>query len=598
MKLYDSMLYPRETSQRYVVDLCGYWNFKIDKEHNGRGDGWQNGLDESILMAVPSSFNDVFTEKKIRDFAGDVWYERAFYVPEEWKEKNLEIRFGSATHKAEVWINGHEMGKHKGGFMPFAAKLNDIVKFGEPNIIVVAVSNLLDFTTLPLGRIEMLSDGRQIVLPHFDFFNYAGLHRAVKLVVTPIERVEDITVVTDIQGTDGIIEYDIETSGESDVHVEVYDEDGELVGESSGKRSEIVIEDAKLWCPGNAYLYKLKVKIVNVCEVVDEYYLNVGIRTVEVKGNRFLINNEPFYFKGFGKHEDCEYHGRGFNPVVALRDFELLDWINANSVRTSHYPYAEEFYQLADRKGIVIIDEVAAVGFQAVMNAVDKSVFEEEIVHSETLEYHKLEVERLIKRDKNHPSVVMWCLTNEPDSKNPHSEKYFEEIYAHGRTLDAQNRPLTYANFMYIKFEECKLHQFVDVIGLNRYWGWYEKPGEQFVDAMESFKNDLEEFSTPGKPIIFFEYGADTMSGVHKLPSVTFSEEYQVEFLDAYHKMFDDFDNVIGEQVWNFADFQTTEGPLRVDGNKKGIFTRTRQPKQAAFTLRNRWKKIGDNHKS
>lgn len=598
MNLYDSMLYPIESSQRYVVDLCGYWKFKIDTDHNGREKGWSTGLVDSVLMAVPSSFNDIFTEKNIRDHAGDVWYERTFFVPKEWENKNLEIRFGSATHRAEVWVNGQAMGNHKGGFMPFAVNLKDVVKFGEENTLVVAVNNLLDLTTLPLGKTKILSDGRKVVLPHFDFFNYAGIHRAVKLVVTPNERVEDITVVTDINGKNGLINYDIETSGENEVNIEVYDEDKKLVAEAVGKKGEIIIKDANLWCPGNAYLYNFKVKIVNGQEVIDEYHIEVGIRTVEVKGNRFLINGEPFYFKGFGKHEDSEYHGRGFDPVVALRDFELLDWINANSVRTSHYPYAEEFYQLADRKGIVVVDEVAAVGFQAVVKVAHTDIFAKEIVQTETLEYHKLETERLIKRDKNHACVVMWCLTNEPDSKASASEKYFKELYTHARTLDVQNRPLTYTNFMYIKFEECKLHQFVDVIGLNRYWGWYEKPGEEFVDAMETFKEDLESFSSAGKPIIFFEYGADTMSGIHKLPSVTFSEEYQVEFLEAYHEMFDSFDNVIGEQVWNFADFQTTEGAMRVDGNKKGVFTRTRQPKRAAFSLKERWNKIGNHHKA
>ncbi|GAA0181392.1 beta-glucuronidase [Clostridium sediminicola] len=598
MNLYDSMLYPRETSQRYVVDLSGYWKFKIDTDHNGRQKGWTNGLVDSVLMAVPSSFNDIFTEKKIRNHAGDVWYERTFFIPKELENKNLEIRFGSATHKAEVWVNGEEMGTHKGGFMPFAVKLNDVVKYGEENTLVVAVNNLLDFTTLPLGRTSTLADGRKVVLPHFDFFNYAGLHRAVKLVVTPKERIEDITVVTDINGKEGIIKYDVKTSGDNEVNIEVYDEDKKLVAEAEGNNGEITINDAKLWQPGNAYLYNFRAKIVKGEKVVDEYYIEVGIRTVKVKGNRFLINGDPFYFKGFGKHEDSEYHGRGFDPVVALRDFELLDWINANSVRTSHYPYAEEFYQLADRKGIVVVDEVAAVGFQAVVKVEHKPVFSEEIVQTETLQYHKLEVERLIKRDKNHPCVVMWCLTNEPDSKDSACEKYFEEVYSHARALDVQNRPLTYTHYMEIKFEECKLHQYVDVIGLNRYWGWYVKPGEEFVDAMEIFKKDLDEFSTPGKPIIFFEYGADTMSGIHKLPSVTFSEEYQINFLEAYHKMFDSYENVIGEHVWNFADFQTTEGPMRVDGNKKGVFTRTRQPKSAAFNLKKRWGKIDNNHKA
>ncbi|MCZ9990335.1 hypothetical protein OFQ66_10950 [Brachyspira hyodysenteriae] len=87
-----------------------------------------------------------------------------------------------------------------------------------------------------------------------------------------------------------------------------------------------------------------------------------GIRTVKVEGTKFLINGKPFYFTGFGKHEDSEIAGRGYNPPVIKRDFELIKWVGANSFRTSHYPYSEEIMQAADREGIVIIDEVAAVG--------------------------------------------------------------------------------------------------------------------------------------------------------------------------------------------------------------------------------------------
>lgn len=91
------------------------------------------------------------------------------------------------------------------------------------------------------------------------------------------------------------------------------------------------------------------------------------------------------------------------------------------------------------------------------------------------------------------------------------------------------------------------------------------------------------------KPFLFTEYGADTDAGVHKLPSVQWSEEYQCEYLTMQHEVFDMFEAVVGEQVWNLCDFQTGEGIMRVDGNKKGVFTRDRQPKAAAYVLKERW---------
>ena len=98
----------------------------------------------------------------------------------------------------------------------------------------------------------------------------------------------------------------------------------------------------------------------------------------------------------------------------------------------------------------------------------------------------------------------------------------------------------------------------------------------------------------PGKPVMFTEYGADTVCGMRDTTSVMFTEEYQVEYLEANHEVVDKFPNFIGEQVWNFADFATSQGIIRVQGNKKGIFTRDRKPKMAAHYLRNRWHNIPD----
>ena len=116
------------------------------------------------------------------------------------------------------------------------------------------------------------------------------------------------------------------------------------------------------WDPGDGYLYELEVQLVQGDAVVDSYTQSVGVRTVKVDGIRFLINGEPFSFKGFGKHEDVPVIGKGHNDAYLLHDFELLKWIGANSFRTSHYPYAEDVLDYADRQGIVVIDETAAVG--------------------------------------------------------------------------------------------------------------------------------------------------------------------------------------------------------------------------------------------
>lgn len=606
-----AFLYPQETMTRRVKDISGIWRFKLDKSNEGHHCNWKDGLTDTIDMAVPSSYNDIFTEKEMRDHCGDVWYETDVIIPSEWKNKDIFVRFGSATHKATVWVNGIEVISHVGGYMPFAGLLNDCVDFDNKNKIVVVVNNELSRTTIPCGHVDEYEDGVREVKPWFDFFNYAGIHRPVKLMALPKHRLSDITVITDFEGTLGKVDYTLEVNlpEGAQIIVKLYDENGTQVAENIGAEGQLRVENVHLWQPGKGYLYTLETSIKIGGAIVDQYPLEVGIRTVKVEGTKFLINNEPFYFKGFGKHEDSEHRGRGYDPVVNLRDMELMDWINANSMRTSHYPYAEEFMQLANRRGLVVIDETPAVGQWDMMltgggiagagaggkAAVEKvEFFSNEDVFTEGMAAHKHAIEELFKRDKNHPCVVLWSLSNEPDTSQKRSDEYFREIFDFARTLDPQSRPLTFVNFMKALYGDCHAHKHVDVICLNRYYGWYFMSGLEMRDSGKAFAKELAGWATEGKPIIITEYGADTTAGVHKLPSVQWSEEYQVEYLDQQHFAFDSCEAVVGEQMWNFADFQTWEGIIRMDGNKKGAFTRNRQPKMAAHHLRKRWANIPD----
>ena len=121
--------------------------------------------------------------------------------------------------------------------------------------------------------------------------------------------------------------------------------------------------------------------------------------------------------------------------------------------------------------------------------------------------------------------------------------------------------------------------------------GWYISGGPDISDAVEKFHDEMKRWEAKGfnGPIVFTEFGTDTLATEHKLPSVMWSQEYQCEYLEENFKVFDTYDFIQGELVWNFADFQTGQGIMRVNGNKKGLFTRQRQPKDAAFTMKKRW---------
>lgn len=602
-----SLLYPCESSARRVVSLDGMWRFAFDPQGQGVDKGWTMALPESITMPVPASFCDFFTDKDSREYCGDFWYETDFFVPGEWEGKDIAVRFGSVTHHARIFVNGVEVTAHEGGFLPFDAAVTDIVRYNQHNHLAVLANNELNETMLPAGRTTTLSNGKKMAMPYFDFYNYAGIHRPVKLMALPKERVLDFSVVHSISGTAADVAYTVTTNGDHAVCVDVYD-GAEKVAHADGKSGTLHIENVRLWNVHAAYLYNFVIRITDGETVVDEYREKIGIRTFEIKDGNFLLNGKAVYLRGFGKHEDADIRGRGLDLATVKRDYELMKWIGANCFRTSHYPYAEELYQMADEEGFLVIDEVPAVGFmESTMNFLSASQgngkkvgwFEKETT-PQLLENHKAALIDMINRDKNHASVIAWSILNEPQCTSEGTEAYFKTLFDLAHEIDPQKRPRTYAIVMMSLPNNSKGQQFADFISLNRYYGWYVMGGMNIVDAEAAFRREMDGWSMAlhGRPMIFTEYGADTMPSEHKLPSVMWSQEYQNEYLDMNHAVFDSYDFVKGELVWNFADFQTTEGIMRVNGNKKGIFTRQRQPKDAAFHFRARWTSLPVDYKA
>ncbi|MFS0724325.1 beta-glucuronidase [Paenibacillus sp. 1P07SE] len=594
------MLYPIITESRTVIDLNGIWNFKLDPGDGLANHWYREKLTDPLPMAVPSSYNDIGVASDIRNHVGWVWYEREFTVPSLLLSERIVLRFGSATHQANVYVNGKLAAEHTGGYTPFEAELNELLQSGN-NRLTVAVNNILDESTLPVGKLverDIEGLGKQVRNhPNFDFFNYAGLHRPVKIYTTPKSYVQDITLVHELIGQDAKVSYNVDYTGDADVAVTILDENGQVVATAAGAVGSVTIASVHLWEPLKAYLYTFRVQLHREGMPMDSYELPFGVRSVEVRDGQFLINGKPFYFKGFGKHEDTPIHGRGLNEPANVMDFQLMKWMNANSFRTSHYPYSEEIMRLADREGMVVIDEVAAVGlhlnFIATLSpgAPRRETWKE----IQTKEAHQAAIRELIARDKNHACVVMWSIANEPAADEEGADGYFEPLVRLTKELDPQQRPVTIVTMVGKGTSHCKVAKLIDVLCLNRYYGWYVEGGEWEIASLQLLQ-ELQEWQQlfPDKPIIMTEYGADTIAGFHDVDPVMFTEEFQVRFLEANHQSFDQCPNFVGEHVWNFADFNTSQGIFRVQGNKKGVFTRDRKPKAAAQAMKQRWADIPD----
>lgn len=563
------MLYPIMNACRSTSSLDGIWQMKAvanDYVPTAPATG-------TIDIAVPASYNDQICDIQLRDHVGKVLFERTFSYPVE-EGKNYRIRFSALSHKGDIYLNGEKIASAVSGYLPVDAP----VKLQKNNRLSVVIDNRLTYETMPVSVYDPETNKQTI---NFDFYNFTGIHRNVILYTVPDKWIEDITVETFVDDCADKVKISVE--GVENAKVDILDAEGLCVVEGAPVNTVFSIPEPKLWNVGKAYLYNARVYTDS-----DEYTLHFGIRKVSVDNKSFYVNGEKVYFKGYGRHEDFFVFGKGTNLPLLIKDYNLMNWNNANSFRTSHYPYGEEVYDMADKLGYLVVDEVQAVA----VNWAD-DLFHPDRVSDKTLAVHKECITQMIKRDKNHPCVVMVSIANEPDSWSKGAREYYKAVIDHTRALT--DLPLTLALYCQ-KPEDDVVFDMLDVISLNRYYGWYDYSANgdashgELADVERSVRDEMKRwYAKYNIPILVTEFGADTIEGNHCWPPETFSEEYQVEIIDRFCKAFDSLDFCIGEQVWNFADFRTKQGLLRPRGNRKGVFTRDRQPKMAAHYLRRRW---------
>ena len=588
------MLYPKNTQTRTCISLNGIWNFALVPE--GETYTASEPLKNGRPMPVPCAYNDIYEGREIREHVGIVVYEREIEsVPAENGERFL-LHFGSVAHRCQVYWNGVRLGAHSGGFLPFSFDVTGHVRRGHNRLTVLA-DNRVDHTTLPCGTVqERRAPGipaRQLDLPNFDFFNYGGILRPVSLYRVPGTHIESIRVF----GTmDGVMHYEVTAFGTGDCAVSVWD--GErLLWEGEGFQGEAVFSNITPWCPETPKLYALEVVLRDVGGGEDRYTEWFGFRTVDVRSCGLYLNGKKIYLKGFGKHEDVPVIGRGFCEPYQVKDLALMKWMGANSFRTSHYPYSEEMMQLCDRMGILVIDEAPAVGMHTTFTATGMRVDVTSPTWEtlQTQDHHRDVLREMIARDENHPSVIAWSVANEPASEEPGAYGYFKPLFELVRELDPQHRPVTFATHGEATVETCEVAALCDILMLNRYYGWYSQEGD-LPAARAILSDELDRYHAryPDKPVMLGEFGADAVAGLHDTTAQMFSEEYQKDMIAAYCAVLDEKPYVFGEHVWNFADFATAESVKRVQGNKKGVFTRDRKPKLAAWYLKSRWKTCCD----
>lgn len=250
--------------------------------------------------------------------------------------------------------------------------------------------------------------------------------------------------------------------------------------------------------------------------LVDAREMDIGIRKVEVKSDGFYVNDEKIYLQGFSRHECFPILGKAVKGAVLRRELDTLKRMGANIFRTSHYPHCRETYELADRLGLMVIDEFCFLGGNAEREGQEK-----------VRQRGKQMLEELIRRDRNHPSVVIWSVGDEPANRIPEVAEFVRQLMDHARTLDP-TRPVMFCgcDFDWAGDPDKKGEAIIedlavgdsDIMDIHNYPGWYDNFGQLDV-GVEKFSKIIDLlYRKHRKPIMVGEFGAGAISGLHSDP--------------------------------------------------------------------------------
>ena len=326
-------------------------------------------------------------------------YKRSFEIPENWMENDTILRFEGVDSAYDVWVNGEHVGFSKVSRLPAEFDISSYINKGENQVTV---------------RVYKWSDGTY--LEDQDMWWFSGIYRNVSLISAPKARIEDCRIHADLDDsyTTGLFDAQIRLAGEGILKWVLADAEGVTAasGEAEAGESASIsarLESIRTWTAETPYLYTLTLSMEQNGAVSHQVSYRLGFRRAEVKGNVFTVNGKAVLINGVNHHDYSPEGGRTVDLEVMRQDVLLMKQHNINAIRFSHYPSIEAIYDFCDEYGMYVIDEadLECHGFEwaHVYDMItDDPSWENAYVDRAV---------RMVERDYNHPSIIMWSLGNE-----------------------------------------------------------------------------------------------------------------------------------------------------------------------------------------
>jgi beta-glucuronidase len=551
------------TPDRNKIVLDGWWAFCTDPDDKGEEAGYVSAFpDRQRAITVPGCWN---TEFGMYGYHGAAWYRKGFDSDFEGQAK---LTFGAVADLARVWLNGEYLGEHEGGFTAFHFVAR--VEHGE-NELVVRVDNRHSETTLPKDAV--------------DWFPYGGITRSVICEQVHTVYIDHVHI---LGGIDGQVEVRAYVRNRTPSAVTVpfsVTVDGQRRTETATiaadtrqeERLTLQIPNPQLWSPDSPHLYTAVVELGT-----DLHQERFGLREIRTEGSDILLNGKKIWIRGVNRHEDHPDWGFAQPDKLMQRDIEIIQDLNCNAVRGSHYPNHPTFLDLCDEAGLLFFAELPGWQYSAAQIATEPT--KGKLQHM---------LREMIDEQFNHPCIYTWSMHNECQTEvsmdgDVDLSSAMAELIGLARDLD-ETRLVTYVSHRY--WHDKHFH-LADMICLNEYIGWYvpEIEGSDFPDYLRRMAELY-----PEAPILVTEFGAGGIAGEHSMAAVKWSEEYQVQQVTSQIEAMRENEHVAGCYIWQYCDIAIH--PRRALGrprsmNNKGLVDEYRRPKSAYYAVRDLFGRI------
>ena len=565
-------------AQRENILINQDWNFRfshqVDKNSSRRVDLPHTWNAQDALSGKPDYKRGIGN------------YDKKLFIRSEWKGKRLFLRFEGANCVSNVFINGKQIGEHRGGYGAFIFEITDKVNYGKDNTVLVRVNNGEQLDVMPLVG---------------DFNFYGGIYRDVHLLVT-----EDICISHLDYDSPGVylfkqhvgekqaavlarINLSNGTEHPRQATLRLQVKEGDKVVYQADKKVTVAphtsvqpeemsftLLNPRLWNGReDPFMYQTVITLVKDGKEIDKVEQPLGLRYYATDADRgFFLNGKHLPLHGVCRHQEWAEVGNALRPMHHEEDTRLMLEMGVNAIRLAHYPQATYMYDLMDRNGIVTWAEIPFVGpgGYADKGFVDQPSFREN---------GKEQLKEMIRQHFNHPSICFWGLFNELKENGDNPLEYIKELNVLAHQEDP-TRPTTSASN-----QGGAINFITDNIAWNRYDGWYGATPATLASWL-----DKTHQAHPEIKIAISEYGAGA-SIYHQQDSLVQTspgswwhpENWQTEYHIQNWKIISERPYVWGSFVWNMFDFgaaHRTEGD-RPGINDKGLVTHDRKVKKDAF---------------